>query len=334
MTNYFESKAIGSSILGQAIVSFNPLEINTDLITEVAPTTAMELGKQFEDLIQSEHDENLCYWEKYFRSQLNKFPTSTSKKYRSILEIMDLPKDEIPQAIENAFVWNVNPDKHGNKVLNGQQKKRHDCLIEIQNNQFRSPIMKKTWSLLETMRGRFYNAPFACQFGKRSIGNWMSIEQNDVRFQAEHYWNNGVADCRAKFDMIWIMKNELDGKMYGIPFDLKVTGDSVNGLSSFGVFARNWRPKYIWQAIHYWSGFNDWCEQNGIIPLGDGVEYLIQEGVEPFLTHTWKLSMEDYYELEPTWLEACAEIQQWIDAGKPFKGYTEQRIVNRYGKRI
>lgn len=343
MNNYFDSR-IGSSLPGDCIVSAEPLAVCTDLATkERKPTPAMEMGRMFEDLVQSEYDPDFDFWEKYFKSDVKTFPSTTAKGIKNILDMFE---DEHEFKDENGVVLNSlhqdivagyiykKPDKNGNRELNATYLNRHRLLDQIIAHDYRRPIPKPWWKNLEIMLERFKNYPLELAFDDYGeytmpIAEWM--EMAEVLWQVEFFWEEDGAECRAKFDMIWLIKFAGDSKIYAVPLDLKCTGDDVEGNSSFGAFVRNWKTKYIWQSEHYYEGFLKWCDRKSYFAY-DRIPYIIQESEEPQLTHVWELSPEELRNLKPAWREALTIIQKWIDDGKPVKGYMPQKTVNRWGK--
>jgi len=316
MTNYFNSEAIGSSLLAQCIVSVDPLQVCTDRATkEIKPTSAMEIGKNFEDLVEVEYGE-FDFWEKYFKSNFKTMPSG-------IVEILE--KDELTEralAVSNGYVYKDNGELHGT------YKRKHAMLDQIKAHDYRRPIPETTWEKLEIMLARFWNCPFKLRRHAFTIKEWMR-ERADVLFQVEYFWNNDGAECRAKFDMIWLVK--FGSETYAVPFDLKVTGDEVVGQKSFGAFVTNWRKKYIWQSKHYHEGFKRWCLENDYLPY-DKMPYIIQESDWPQITNIWMLHESRLEYLDGPYQAALQEIQKWIDEGKPVRGFIEQQIVNEYGR--
>ena len=319
MNNYFNSSAIGSSLLGECILSTDPLLVCTDRATkEVKPTAFMEAGKMFEDLVEAEYGD-LDFWEKYFKSNFKTMPSG-------VIEILDA--DDLIAAIENCI---GDPSHY---KLDGGLKKTYERKIaylnQIKAHDYRRPIPEPLWERLGIMLERFKSYPFELEGVSMTLGEWMSADWLTVEFQVEHFWKTGDAECRAKFDMIWVYQTE-SGESYAIPWDLKVTGDEVQGQKSFGAFIGNWKKKYIWQSKHYHEGFKDWCQKNGHIPH-DRIYYAVQESEEPQITHVWYLHPDILLKLDAPYREALPIIQKWIDEDKPAKGFMEQRAVDEYGR--
>ena len=330
MDNYFKSNAIGSSLLSACIVSVDPLAICTDrAIADVKPSSFMETGKIFEDLVEETFGGEEFFWNKYFKSDLKTFPETDSEK-TGLKNILQMLEDEraLQDDIENGYVY-TKPDKAGNVKLNDKYINRHRCLDQIKAHGYRRPIIAPIWEKIEIMLERFKSFPFEFRGNTFSIETWITEYYAAALFQVDYFWSSDGASCRAKFDMIWIV--EIEDIVYAIPFDLKVTADDVQGEKSFGAFVRNWRQKYIWQSKHYHEGFQLWCAENGYVPH-DTIHYLIQESEYPQITNCWALEAWELTALDAPYRQALPVIQAWIDAGKPVKGYMTQINVNRYGK--
>jgi hypothetical protein len=342
MTDYFNSDAIGSSLLASVIASFRDNEIVFcfDRATiPVKPTSSMEIGKMFEDLVETTIGGKWDFWEKYFTSDMNSIPEYKGERtdISQILEILDMGKEEIRQAVGvEKPGWAYMTKKGG--FLHGSYKSRHRMLDQIRAHNYRRPIPKPTWEKLEIMLERFMNYPFEFSGVEKTISEWLESGLIKCEFQVEHFWETehptmgegGFAKCRAKYDMIWFWVDG-DGDMHGILFDLKVTEDKIDDLKSIHVFNRNWRTRYIWQSKHYHEGFKDYCAKNGIIPH-PVIWYLIQESEEPQVTYGRALSELELEELSGPYRETLFKTQEWIDRGKPVKGYMRQQKVDRYGR--
>ena len=319
MDSYFDSRAIGSSILGQVIVRSEPLEICLDLATvTVKPTAFMEDGKVFEDLVEQEFSGKDIFDNKYFKSDISKIPEYKGDRtdIRQILEILDNPQEEQETAIESAYI------RKADGSLHGSYKQRHRCLDQIRAHDYRRPIPKPFWKKLWKMSDRTKAYPFEINGHTVSVAEWMA-SYVDVEFQVEYFWKHeSGAECRAKFDMVWIW--ECEEKTYAMPFDLKVT-------ANWPSFESNWKYKYIWQSKHYMEGFVRWCVENGCIPHPQ-IWYLIQESKEPFITHMRALSVRELDNLTEPYDEAILSMWGWIEAGRPVKGFVEQQTVDRWGR--
>lgn len=325
MNSYFESDAIGSSILSNVITGFDPGEVCTDLgIVPVEQTKFMGMGKAFEDLVEQEFSGRRVFYEKYFCANIPSIPAynGADESIKQILDIMDIEDaEEREQAVENAYIL-----KKGKPELNNTYKARHDCLDEIKHNKYRRPIPTQDYDNLMIMLERFSSYPFEISTSKLSLSEW---SQNvDVQFQVEHFWeHDSGAECRAKFDMIW--RWEVDGIVYAIPFDLKVT-------ANWKSFKKHWTEWYIWQSKHYIQGFKNWCDGLGITPYHDTgnplIWYLIQESTAPQITHALALSADELDRLDEAYNDAVPQVWEWIQQGRPVKGYTEQKIINRWGR--
>jgi len=326
MNDYFNSQAIGSSLLADCVVSLDPLEICTDRATmERKPTKFMEMGKIFEDLVEATYGRGLdWFWDKYFKSNISSFPAG-------VIEILDT--ENIRQAIEDVRADQKHYTKSG--ALSKTYERKFHVLDQIEAHDYRRPIPKPWWEKLKIMLERFKNRPFELAGITMSMHEWMS-KRVDVSFQVEHFWETRdyeterEAHCRAKFDMVWVW--EIDGCKLAIVFDLKCTGDEIEGRKSFGAFVSNWKKGYGLQSIHYKEGFNNWCKVNGIEPFDELIYYVIQESEEPRISHIWALHRYEMSSLQVPYRQSLPIIQKWIDDGKPIRGYVPQRIVNRYGR--
>lgn len=305
--DYFNSPAIGSSVLGQAIVRAKPLEVCLDLATiPVKPTSAMEEGKMFEDLVKEGFSGKPVFSDKYFKSNLSSFPSG-------IIEIIE--SENIKEAVKNGYNYKQDGD------LNMRYGRKHHCLDQITAHDYRRPIPEPTWGKLQIMLKRFKNYPFKIGDVTKTLWTWQTLVK--IEFQVEYFWKHeSGAECRAKFDMIWMWT--VDGIDYAILWDLKVTGN-------WQKFKQNWKSKYIWQTKHYLEGFVQYCVENGLIPHPQ-MPYLIQESAAPQITHARALSVEGLDYLSAPYDKAIPLIWEWIEAGKPVKGFVEQQIVDRWGR--
>lgn len=344
MSNYFDSSAIGSSILGNCIAGIDPLVVCTDrALGDVKPTTFMEMGKIFEDLVESKYGK-LDFWEKYFKSDLKTFPHTTAKGVKNVLDMFEgerIYKDEggvtlntLHQDIASGYEYNK-PKKGAGRELSGKHANRHRLLDQIKAHDYRRPIMAPWWDRLEIMLERFENFKLPLSFGNdpdvygATVGKWMADFLDGLLFQVEYFWTECGAKCRAKYDMIWIIEH--GGETYAIPFDIKVTGDEVVGQKSFGAFVGNWKKHYALQSAHYHPGFVSWCAENGYTPH-DKIYYLIQESDFPQVMNAWALHPDELESVNAQRREALPVIQKWIDSGKPISGSMPLKIVNRWGK--
>jgi len=326
-SSYFNSTAIGSSVLATCIQSHDQLVVCTDRATkEVKPTTFMEMGKIFEDLVEAHYSRGMdWFWEKYFKSNVSSFPSG-------IMEVLET--ENIWEAIEEVRADKKYYTKKG--ALSKIYERKFHVLDQIKAHDYRRPIPAPWWSKLEIMLERFGNCPLTLwEDNTMSIDEWLRHKAATVIFQQEYFWNTPNeeaeygADCRAKFDLILLIK--WHEKTFAVPFDIKCTGDEVDGNSSFGAFQRNWRTKYIWQSKHYHEGFKFWCEENGYRAY-HCMPYIIQESEEPQITNVMALHPQELDALDADYHEALPIIQKWIDDGKPIVGYMPQKNVNRYGR--
>ena len=327
MNDYFNSPAIGSSLLGTCIVSVDPLTICTDRATkEIKPTSFMEMGKIFEDLAQSEYDARFDFWEKYFKSDMASIPEykgerTDIKQILEILEELDNWDLDATRVMKQSYIYKSDSSLHGS------YKSRHRMLDQIRAHDYRRPIPAPWWDKLEVMLERFGNCPVELYGYRRTIDEWM--RSGEALFQVEYFWEDSGAKCRAKYDLILLVEFGYD--KYAIPFDLKCTGDGVDDNASFGAFARNWKTKYVWQSKHYHEGFLLWCREHGYEPY-EQILYVVQESESPQITNVWTLHTEELRMLSEPYREALAIIQAWIDEEKPVRGFMPQRTVNRYGR--
>jgi hypothetical protein len=312
---YFASPAIGSSILGTVIAGTEPLQLCLDLATvPIKPTGFMEVGKMFEDFVEEEFSGKSVFSDKYFHSSIKSFPETSRKDLKDIFEILD--GDNIAEDIKNGYVLKDDGE------WNGTYANRNECLKEIAAHDYRRPIPDPIWKKLMIMLERFKACPFEVGGIARSLSDWMT-RWMDVEFQVEYFWKHeSGAECRAKFDMIW--KWNLENDRYAIPFDLKVT---ANWLS----FTKNWKYRYVWQSKHYVEGFARYCAEKNMIshPV---MWYLIQESGDPQIAHVQALSVGALGDLTRGYDDAIPQIWKWVEADKPIAGFTEQQIVDRWGK--
>jgi len=331
MSDYFKFDAIGSSILGRVIMGFLKKHESPVLCCDLAavpvkPTQAMEIGKQFEDLVEQEYSGKPVFDNKYFISDISKIPEyrGETPDVMQILHILD--SDNIEEEVKRGYIWNTKPDKKsGQPKLNKTYKQRHSCLDQIIAHDYRRPIPAPLWKKLQIMLERFRNYPFSISGMVHSLHDWMTNSNIDVEFQVEYFWKHDCdAECRAKFDMILTWK--INGDRVALLFDLKVT----QKRSKFEQF---WRDKYVWQAKHYLEGFKKWCAENNYIPI-PLMWFLIQENEEPYITSARALSPKAFNNMTISYNEAVFEIWEWIKAGKPIRGYMPQQIVDRYGREI
>lgn len=313
--DYFNSRAIGSSLLAAVIARDNPLQLCFDRATlPIKPTGAMEVGKMFEDMVEEEFSGEPVFSDKYFHSSIQSIPTTSKKGLKDILAMLD--GDNLKEDVENGYVLKAD------ETWNSTYANRNQCLKEIQAHDYRRPIPDPTWEKLQIMFERFKAYPFEIEVQCKSLGQWMTQGNIKVDFQVEHFWKHASgAECREKLDMIWSWQS--GGDTYAMPFDLKVTGN-------WQKFEQNWKYKYIWQSKHYLEGFFDYCAKNGLIP-DQQIYYLIQESSDPQIASARALSVQGLASLTKSYDETIARTWQWIEAGKPIKGYVEQQIVDRWG---
>ena len=319
---YFDSEAIGSSLLATVIQRIEPLELCFDYaLKEPAPTQAMEMGRIFEDWMEEAVTGKNIFTDKYFKSDLKTFPTTKASGVKNILDILDC--DNIKEEINAAYIYNKPDKKTGETKLSATHVNRHRLLDQIKAHDYRRPIIEPDWDTLMCMDENFKLAPF--DIGGVSFNLFNLLCRHRAKFQIEHFWyHEDGAECRAKFDIVLTYTS--GDLIYAIPFDLKATGNWPS-------FVSNWKNKYIWQSKHYMEGFKDYCDKNYYTP-SKKIWYLVQESSFPHLLHSWALSAEELDYLEKPYNEAMPLIQEWIDAGKPKKGYTEQRTVDRFGRTV
>jgi len=315
---YFESEAIGSSDLGSAIVSGEPLSLNLDNLTvPIMPSAAMETGKQFEDLVEQAYGGIPTFTDKYFMSSLEKIPETTKKGLKGIYEILD--GDDIIKDAEDGFVYTA-----GGK-LSKTYESRHICLKEIEKHGFlKRPVSMTDQAKLKIMMKRFKNYPLQIAGVTKKMDIWLS--GFEVEFQREFFWKHESGEeCRAKFDIL-LYYDDTDGNKCVVALDMKVTGN-------YPAFMRNWRDKYIWQTVHYLHGLKAYCRENDFraYPL---MPYPVQESSEPHTTHCLTLDIEEIESLQELYFEAVEAIWKWKQDGKKIKGFMDQQTVNRWGKQV
>jgi hypothetical protein len=319
-TDYFKSRAIGSSLLADCIARIDPLEICTDRATvAVKPTAFMEAGKMFEDLVEQEFSGNDIFDNRYFKSDISAIPEYKGNRtdIRQVLDILDDPQEEIEVAIEDAYI------RKADGSLHGSYKQRHRCLDQIKAHDYRRPIPEPFWKKLFVMLERFKNYPFEIGTSVATIKDWLTMPEIHCDFQVDHFWKHeSGAECREKLDMVWTWQS--GAGIWAMPLDLKVT---ANYLS----FEQNWKYRYIWQSKHYMEGFKSYCAEKGFIPCPQ-IWYVVQESAKPYITHARALSASELDSLSIPYDQAIPQIWEWIEAGKPIKGYTKQQTVNRWGK--
>lgn len=322
MSDYFKRKDIGSTELACAVVSVEPLNICCDLLArDVEPSSSMEMGKIFEDKIEQDYSGKPIFDDKYFNSNVSSWPAG-------VLEIIE--SDDVKTAIEGAKTDPKHYTKSG--ALSKSYEHKFHVLDQIAAHDYRRPIPKPAQEKLGIMTERFAAYPLRLADYQATIGKWLSDGYvYKIMFQVEHFWKHeSNAECRAKFDMIWIL--DWSGVKYAVPFDLKVT-------ANFSSFVGNWKSKYIWQSKHYLEGFADWCKKNGYLQLQDDIGhapiyYLVQESEPPQITHCWNLSAESLDYLTTAYNIAIPQIWEWILNDRKVSGFMPQQTVNRWGKSI
>jgi len=303
--NYFDSPAIGSSLLSSFIQSPDHALMKT------TASNYMERGRIWEDLIEYMITEDeKKFKQKYYLSELEKFPTSTT--YSSIPDIMD--NENVVQTISNGYIYNKLKKGEKKPSLNRLHATRHSLLDEIKVNGYKKPIPKECWEKLLKMWENFQKAHYK---GRNIVSLLKGLD--DVKFQTEHYWKDMLcgAECRMKSD-IEATYSTKEGRK-GIIFDIKWTSN----MSDYG------NSRFRWQDRHYTTGYGRKCRQNDIEPPPSMI-FLISEYKEPYLTYIW--SLDDYQGITENQSDYQAHVEQcgqWIDAGKPLKGYKEQ-TVNKY----
>jgi len=148
--DYFNSPAIGSSLLGTVIVRTDPLELCLDLATlPVKPTSFMEIGKMFEDFVEEEFSGKPVFSDKYFHSSIQSIPTTSRNDLKDILEMLDgerlkedekgVPYNRLRRDVQEGYVLK----KDG--AWNSTYANRNQCLKEIQAHDYRRPIPGPTY---------------------------------------------------------------------------------------------------------------------------------------------------------------------------------------------
>ena len=301
---YFKSSAIGSSLLAAFIKGQDYAKMG------VRPTGYMEAGKIWEDWLEEQMSDSSVFTDKYFFSKVDKFPETTNPMLKSVAEIVNCRN--IKLAVLNGYVHKV-----GGDGLNGRYKARHDLLDDIRKNGFKRPIPRLLWDDMQMMFENFQKV--------RHQGlNLFDSLKGKSHWQQTHFWQTATgAKCRMKSD---IETYFVSGKKYGELHDIKLT-------ANIATFWRNWRSKYVWQAIHYLEGFKDFCEKNIITPP-KYMWFIITEAVAPFLTRIITLSQKAQKILLPQYHQHVTDCQTWIDAGKPAKGYIDTHIVDNFGRNV
>jgi hypothetical protein len=306
--DYFNSEAIGSSLLA------NFIKGPDYALKEIKPSGAMEKGKIFEDLVEEEATGNPVFKDKYFVSSINSFPDTKKPNIKPILEILD--SDHVGQAVEAGYIYKDNGDR------NNTYKKRHDCLDQIKAHDYRRPIPAPDWEDLKAMLENFKLARFAPPEYEWEVNLFEMLSSPGARFQQTHFWKSGDAECRMKSDVEVFWEDSELAQYRGFVGDFKATGNWVK-------FKHNWKEKYIWQSKLYLEGFQRYCRENDIIEP-EHIWYFIQESTAPYLLHMKALSMEEIDALAPKYKYSLNACQEWIDAGRPKRGYTDAEHVDRF----
>ncbi len=304
---YFDSKAIGSSLLSAFIQSPD------HALMQVNPTNYMENGRIWEDLVEYQIvGKKSSFTDKYYRSEKGRLPDS--KTYRAIPDIMD--DDNITQAVEDGYIRN----KDGS--LNGKQETRHALLDEIKVNGYKRPIPLECWEKMQKMWHNFSKAEYK---GRNIVSMLRSIK--DVKFQTIHYWTDiSGAECRMKSDIeaVYPVGQELQGMIIDLKCESNVT--------EYG------NKRHKWQDRHYVTGYRQYCLKNRITPPQHMI-FAISEQKNPYLTYVDYLENPQEYNRDYIFenqedyqkhLEAC---HKWIKAGKKSKGFKE-RVVDKHFRPI
>ena len=299
--NYFDSKAIGSSLLSTFI------EDSPDhALIEPKPTNSMERGRIWEDLIEHYMTNGKNgFLDKYYISGLPSFPTSTTQP--SIPELMD--SDNVEKAIKGAFVWTQS------KNLNQKYEKYHDLLAEIEHQDYKRPIPKECWEKMGRMWTNFCKA----EWQGHNIVN-MLMAASSLKFQQIHYWKDTdcQAECRMKSDIEAVL-NTPYGKT-GWLGDIKWT-EKINGFTTRA-------SKIRWQDAHYTTGYAKHCAKVEI-KAPQSMVYIVSEFTAPYLTHVFQMRPDDAMVIQSEYKEHIVKCQRWIKGGKKAVGFRE-KSVNKY----
>jgi len=304
---YFNSKAIGSSLLSTFIQSPD------HALMQVHPTNYMENGRIWEDLVQYQIiGDKSGFTDKYYRSETDNLPVSQT--YRSIPDIMD--DDDITQAVADGYIYS----KDGS--LNARQNARHTLFDEIKENGYKRPIPLECWGKMQKMWHNFSKA----QYKGRNIVNMLrSIK--DVKFQTIHYWTDiSGAECRMKSDIEAVYPTEQG--LQGMIIDLKC----ASNVTEYG------NNRNRWQERHYVTGYRQYCLKNKINPPQHMI-FAISEQKIPYLTYVDYLENpleynRDYiFENQEKYQEHLEACHKWIKAGKKSKGFKE-RVLDKYFRPI
>ena len=301
---YFDSKAIGSSLLSKYIQSPD------HALMETVGTSYMEKGRIWEDLVEFQITGGTWFHQKYFLAEAPQLPES--KRYLSIPDILD--SNDIPQAVARGYIYNQ-PKKKGVPPQLSMQKglpARHAMLNEIKANAYKRPIPVEDWADMQRLWNNFRKATYK---GRNIVNLLKSLD--DVQFQVQRYWTDlgSGAECRMKSDIEAVEQTE-DGKK-GMLIDLKWTSFTP----TYG------KENFRWQDRHYLAGYTQHCLQMGIEPPYHMI-FIIPENKAPYLTHVQYIEsgMQDN---EIDYQGHIAACWQWIQAGKPQQGFKEEP-VNRF----
>ncbi len=189
---------------------------------------------------------------------------------------------------------------------NKKSERLHEWLDECQANKGKMPMGKDQLESLSKMVENFMlMQPFADLGNASTMAEILPVAD----FQVPIVWYVGKNRRKALIDILI----ETNTSIY--VFDTKTSADMKR-------FQWMLKDKYWIQEVHYSAGL-------GRIFTGKEViwRFLVASKAPPYISQPFCI---DKYSRDATWdryLELCEKYQEWVDAGKPPKGWKELESV-------
>ena len=191
-------------------------------------------------------------------------------------------------------------------TLNKQSKRLHAWLDECQRNPGKMPMGKDRFEMLEKMVNNFMlMQPFVDVGTENTLSEILGI----AHFQVPIVWYVGKLRKKALVDCMI----ETEERIYA--FDIKTAADIKR-------FVWMLKDKYWIQDCHYSAGLGT------VFPGKEIVwRFLVASKAAPYISQTFKISEGSYDSTRGKYFELCTQYQEWIDDGKPPRGWKDLKTV-------
>ena len=191
----------------------------------------------------------------------------------------------------------------------GGSSRLHEWLDECQANKGMMPMGKDQLESLSKMVDNFMlMQPFADIGNDNTMAEILPVAD----FQVPIVWYVGKNRRKALIDILVITANTI------YVFDIKTSADMKR-------FQWMLKDKYWIQEVHYSSGLGRIFEGKEIV-----WRFLVSSKAAPHISQPFHI---DKYSRDATWdeyLELCEKYQEWVDAGRPPKGWKEAESIKVY----